>query len=746
MIVHRVTGRLLAIVMLTLGIVGGVGLARAQDGPRRAVEAFLDTWNAQDYAAMYTMIYIHTVDGQPEYPEQAFINRYLAAEQTLNLTGLRYQINDVQVMGDSAAVTYDVVLQSGTFGDIPDSDRTMRLLRQGGRWLIAWTPMDIISGLTRDGQIRVQAQSGTRAPILDRNGLPIAQDGGTTVALYSARGRMSDEEACLDLLARISFTPIIDLRQRFTQFVAETVFFLAEVPADVYQRNLTGLRDLCGVTDTSIFTSLPHRTYYGGAAMVHITGYVGQVTEAQEAEFGSGQIIGQAGVESAYNDALAGRLARVVRVVDPAGIVLRELASASGTDPASVQLTIDRELQLIVAEAMNDAFNYGATNWAARGISPGGAAVVLDVNTGEILALTSYPLFNPSLFNPSTLTPDRGVALQSLLSDTRSPLSNRATAEQFSPGSVFKIITMAAVLNEGIIGLDDNYFCDLYWEGQPFGDTLPERQDWRVVDDMEAAGNVSPAEALMASCNPWFWEHGARLYQESGADTLAQYARRMGLAQTYGFRGALREVEGVVPVPASADIAISEAVGQGDVALPPLQMAVTTAAIANGGTVYRPYLVQQVGGMDGTPLRESYAPEVLNMLDFEPGVLEAVQEGMCGVTTVDGLGTAYGRFVSSSSEYSYVDLTAPYTVCGKTGTAQTARYPNAWFVAYAPRENPEIAVVVMVEQSLEGSQVAAPIARRILDDYFNAPRESFPRWWNTDTYQPLEIPEGGGAG
>jgi len=171
-------------------------------------------------------------------------------------------------------------------------------------------------------------------------------------------------------------------------------------------------------------------------------------------------------------------------------------------------------------------------------------------------------------------------------------------------------------------------------------------------------------------------------------------------------------------------------------------MAVAVAAIANGGTVYAPYLVAQVG-QDDAPVTVN-TPQVLNALDFNPGVLETLQQGMCGAIEDPNYGTAYIRF--RNREFAPV---APYTLCGKTGTAQTALYPNAWFVSYAPAENPQIATVVMVPQSLEGSQVAAPITRRILDYYFGVPQNQvapFPDWWAIAPYEPLNVPAGGAGG
>jgi penicillin-binding protein 2 len=505
------------------------------------------------------------------------------------------------------------------------------------------------------------------------------------------------------------------------------------------------LRQVCGVQNDG-FNSQPHRTYYGGSAFSHVIGYVSPVQDAsEEARYGTGQLVGRDGVEGFYHTQLAGRQDRAVRILGPNGTVMRELASASGDPPTPIQTTLDRDLQLIVANAMSDAYNYAITNWGAPGISTGGAAVVLDPRNGDILALFSYPTFNPSLFNPAGLsvmfgtggTESSEAARMAVFNSTRRPMANRATAEQYATGSTMKLVTAAAALNEGVYAPDEMFDCQLLWDGTPFGDSASPRRDWRyVTEGFSATGLITPAQALMSSCNPFFYEMGARLFREVSPSAIADYSSRMGMLRTY-LGGVLREASGVVPVAQDVTDAINIAIGQGNVALSPLQMAVMTAGLANDGVVYRPRLVSQIGGFDGVPMQERFEPEVLLEMDLQDFVIDTIQEGMCGVTTNPDLGTAWGRFVSENHPRSYVYNTAPYTSCGKTGTAEAQGNPYSWYVAYAPADNPEVAVVVMVEQSLEGSQVSAPIIRRILDGYFNAQVEPFPEWWNTDTYLPL---------
>jgi penicillin-binding protein 2 len=314
-------------------------------------------------------------------------------------------------------------------------------------------------------------------------------------------------------------------------------------------------------------------------------------------------------------------------------------------------------------------------------------------------------------------------------------LLNRVTQQQYSPGSAFKIVTTTAAAAEQIVQPDEIFQCTLTWNGAPFGDDVGfERVDWRLTDGLEATGPVTISQALTSSCDPFFYEMGAKLYAV-GPSVLADYARQLGLSEPTGINYYGPEAPGQIPIPRGASEAINSAIGQGDVRVTPLQMAVITMAIANGGTVYRPYLVQRVGGADNTPVVFDGQPEIMNDAELSAEVLEIVRAGMCAVTTDEDLGTAAFPFEGT-----------PYVACGKTGTAQTSSYPDAWFVAYAPREDPQIAVAVIAERSREGADVAAPIVRRIMDFYLGAQWPGYPRWWNEIDYIPLQIPVGATGG
>ncbi len=733
-----VFGLALALLLAACGLAGSDGaqpgavlpLAPVERSPEAVVTDFLNAWKTRSYETMYALL---SPQSQAFYTLPVFQAQYENAASTMNLTDLSFQVHRAQLQGMSAAVTYDVTLTSPVFGTIEDRGRTMRLVRTPGGWGIAWSSMDIFDALAAGARLEVRSRRPARANIYDRNGELLVEEGGAKISLYVAQQSMSNVDACLTLLASVLMRQRYELAALFANNLPETVFYVGEIDPEVDAARGAELDSTCAVRRLERQT----RRYDGNGGAVHVIGYIGQIPADQlerwqSLGYSAGDLIGRAGIEAAYERELGGQPEQVLRIVTPSGLLLRELAGKSGTEPQSVTLTLDRRLQWATAQALADAYNYAEPNWAALGLSPGAGAVVLDVNTGAVLALASYPFFDPGVFNPDTPAP-AGSVIAALTSDSRQPFKNRVTQEQYFPGSTFKIITTAAAANERLVTPTETFFCDLTWPNGPkYGDTLPVRSDWRKTDGLEPAGEVTMALALTASCNPFFYEMGARLYIERAPDRLVEYARRLGLGRKTGLDPILPEVTGSLPTPASVEQAINNAIGQGETQVTIIQMARATAAIANGGTVYQPYLVQQIGGRDGETPQFVARPTVVGQAELSPEALAVVREGMCAVTTDTKLGTAWGVFERT-----------PYWACGKTGTAQSGRRePHAWFVAYAPKEDPQIAVAVMAEFSREGSEVAAPIVRRILDVYFNAPEWSYPEWWNTGPYIPLNIPVG----
>lgn len=715
---------------------------RADATPKQAAESFLTAWNNENREAMYRLI---SARSQALTPYETFDRVYTTLDNDIGGNAVRFTLGEVRMQGTSAALTYDITLETELFGTIEDPMRMMRLVQEDGVWRVAWSTMDIFDGYTADASLSVEGDPLRRANIYDRDGVPVVQEGGTVSVLYVQQNLMNGVTDCANLLADLLYEPVAEMLAVWNTYNPETIFYVGEIDESVEVEYRTQLQETCGMNrDNGLISTRRTRQYIGQGGVVHVTGYIGPIPQEPESEknkwlargYSEGALIGRAGVELQYEAQLAGQPPRVLRITEPGGTVLRELGRTEGVPPQPVYLTIDHELQIETSRAVAWAYNYAANNWAEPGRSPGGGAVVIDIDTGAILAMTSFPTFAPGLFNPDNPAPNRGNLLAEVVNDTRNPLSVRPTQEQFSPGSIYKVITTAAILNEGLIAPDDIFMCGLTWDGsQSFGDASSPRSDWRLTDGLPATGEIVPSQALTSSCDPFYYEFGAILFRDVRPDALVNYSRRFGLGRPTGI-GIYPEAAGALPVPASVDEAINNAIGQGDTQMTMIQAAVMTAAIANGGTVYQPYIVGQVG--EGETAQIVGEPTVLGTLDMGPGVLEEVRRGMCDVVIDDVKGTAWWVFYD-------LDTFPQYQACGKTGTAQTNREPQAWFVAYAPADDPEIAVVAMAQNSREGSEVAAPMVRRILDHYFESPVASYPGWWRED-YVELEVPTGGVAG
>ena len=664
------------------------------------------------------------------YPLQRFINQYTAAHSVIRFAGVSHLLKTVARQGETAVIRYDIVIDSPTFGEIADDNRVMRLIQEGG-WKIAWSSLDIFDGLSSLARLTERAVFPPRADIYDRNGKSLAEEGGEVYSLYVVKQDMPNVEDCLATLAEATLRQISSLRGDFANYLAETRFHVAEMDPERYTRFREALAADCAITRTegpfSKILTYNSRSYFGHGIATHVVGYIGAVPaddlERWEARGrSSGDLVGRAGIEEAYEDTLAGAPQRYLRIVEGGSLVIRELAGALGSAPSAVTLTIDRDLQEITAQAMADAVSYAVPNWG--GITAGGAIVALKVGTGEILALASYPSFDPHIFNPET-SYNIGTAVLRLDRDIRNPFVNKALAEQYTPGSVYKIVTTLAAAAERIWAPEAIFECGYIWRGGEYGDSERRRTDWRLLEDREPTGPVNMPQALAASCNPFFYEMGALMYRE---DPLMQvrYAELLGFGAPSGLIGLGIEAAGTVSPPGEPAAAINNAIGQGEVTVTALQMAQLAALIANGGQLYQPYIVSHVGIEGEADYAVVNAPTLKAQLALDEEALRVVREGMCMATTVQDLGTA-----------EYVFRGAPYQLCGKTGTAETAGNPHAWFVAYYPRENPQIAFAGVMAQSREGSEVVAPMIRRILDVYYRHPVEPFPEWW-TEPYIPVK--------
>lgn len=485
--------------------------------------------------------------------------------------------------------------------------------------------------------------------------------------------------------------------------------------------------DLPGV----LIDTAPSRDYLYGELMSHLLGYVGPIPSEQydrykDQGYDLTDSIGLAGLEANYEEWLHGTKGLESVEVDVTGQKIRTVSENIQVRPGhNLRLSLDLGLQKATAKALQDEMD--EVN------SKQGVAIAMNPQTGEILAMVSLPSFDNNSFA-------RGITARelSLLSENPwTPLVNHAIAGLYPPGSTFKIIPAAGALQERTV-YSDTIFVDegtLYLPNQFEPDNKDLAQPFYCWL-RKGHGPVNMLAALAFSCDVYFYQVGGGYfpakYEGLGLERLDKYAEMFGLGEPTGL-DIPGEVAGLVPDQKWKRLNYAEtwltgdtynmSIGQGFVLATPLQMLNAYAAIANGGTLYRPYLVKEILDADGNVVKVN-EPQVIRKLTVEPQFMALIQEGLRNVIAWEA-GTAHDTF----------DVPG-IIASGKTGTAEFCdRYPqcldrdgrvktsHAWFVSYAPSNNPTIATVVFIYGgggvTLEGSEVAVPVTNKILRYYFN---------------------------
>jgi penicillin-binding protein 2 len=449
-----------------------------------------------------------------------------------------------------------------------------------------------------------------------------------------------------------------------------------------------------------VVEEVPTRQYPPLAA--HLFGYVGEVNDAMVASGGtlkSGDLVGQAGIEKIYNALLMGEDGAKRVVVNSLGREIRTLEEEPPTEGKRLQLTIDYDVQKAVEDGFRASRDSHLTN--------AGAAVVLDPNTGEVLAYSSEPAYDPNAFAAGI---DRAT-WASLTTDAQRPLNDRAIQGRYSPGSTFKMAVALAGLEEGIITPDFQVHCvgAANFYGRSF-------KCWRKGGH----GNIDLRHAIEQSCDVYFYTVANMV----GVDKINKWATALGLGVKSGI-DLPNEVTGLVPSTEwkrekmhekwYAGETISVGIGQGQVSVTPVSMAVYMATLANGGTRVTPHLLKAVD--EGSGWKPSPAPAPQSKVDLDPEKLQAIRDGLWMVVNAGGTG---GRARIQNGE-----------VAGKTGSSQVISNEgrvaagrttkdlrdNGWFVFFAPRDRPQIAGVVFLEHGIHGAN-AAGVAHHILDTFF----------------------------
>lgn len=481
-----------------------------------------------------------------------------------------------------------------------------------------------------------------------------------------------------------------------------------------------------------LIDTAPTREYIFKELTSHIMGYTGPIpaekfSQYQTQGYDLTDIIGLAGLESEYEEWLRGIKGLENIEVDVTGQKIRTVSRDIEVRPGhNLQLSLDIDLQKAATKALQEEMDLVGSNQ--------GVAIAMNPQNGEILAMVTLPSYDNNIFS-------RGITSRelSLLSeDPWTPLVNHAIAGLYPPGSIFKIIPATGGLEEGVV-TQDTTFVD---EGVLY---LPNRFEPDNPDLAQpfygwlrsGLGEVNVVSALALSSNIYFYQVGGGYepikFEGLGLSRLAAYAERFGLGEPTGI-DLPGELAGLVPNEKWKRINYSEAwltgdtynmsIGQGFVLATPLQMLNAYAAIANGGTLYRPHLVKDISDADGN-LVKIIEPEVIGRLDVKPENLQLVREGLYGAIHWES-GTAYDTFdvpgIDASGKTGTAEFCDNYPQClDRDGRVATS---HAWFAAYAPTNNPEIVTIVFIYGGNEGSQVAVPVTNKILRQYFGIEDES----------------------
>ncbi|MDY6906057.1 MAG: penicillin-binding protein 2 [Thermodesulfobacteriota bacterium] len=555
--------------------------------------------------------------------------------------------------------------------------------------------------LSANNCIRLQAIAPTRGLIFDRNGKTLVDNRPAFDLSIIPRDTTNIDET-LEKLATFTGLPLSQMKKNFTSHRGRNSFNPVLLAQDVG-------RDILAVVEAHKFELpgvvidfKPRRHYIYDEFGAHLIGYLGEISRREMesdrfAGYKPGSYVGKCGAERMYDRLLRGEPGGRQVEVNASGQVVRVIKTVDAHPGHNVYLTIDFTLQQ-KAEALMDG--------------RAGAVVALDPSTGDVLAMASSPSFSQNAFVDGL----SGTAWRALVENPYRPMENKVTQAEYPPASTYKIITAMAGLEEEIIDTETTVTCPGYYR---YGDRV--FRCWR----RGGHGSLSVVDAIAQSCDVFFYHVG----QDLGVERLAWYAKACGLGRPTGIN-LFSEAGGLVPTTQWKRKQLGEqwhggetttvAIGQGYNLVTPIQMAVLTAAVANGGTIRKPVVLQQVRTAEGQQVQKG-TPDKLGTLPASEETLAVIEKGLYEVVH-NRNGTGWWTVRSGK-----VDIS------GKTGTAQVvesppeglddeeeiaeALKPHAWFVAYAPSAAPEIAVSVIVEHGEHGSTAAGPVAKHLIETY-----------------------------
>lgn len=669
---------------------------------KAAADHFLQLWKVENYAEMYGQL---TRISQDSVSFEEFEKRYRETAAVLGLQSIDAAVLSVLQGELSAQVGYRITYHTSLFGDM-QRDMVMNVTIEKESWGVQWEDGLILPELRGGNHLSSDFSLPSRGDIYDRNGKVIAALTDAEAVGVKPASLVKDQEAdLLVVLAKLTGKTAEALQKNIEDEKGSEYIALGETTVQLVTELENDIKKLDGL----MLTPYRSRYYFNGGTAPQTIGYLlaippERLEEYQRKGYSGDERVGSAGLEEWGESSLAGKRGASIYVIDPQGKIVTRLVQSQSVAAKFVYTTLDKDLQLQAQEAM-EGFK--------------GAIVILERNTGRILAMVSSPSFDPNAFEGENY--NSGILLDQALNDNNNRLLNRATQGTYPLGSIFKIITMSAALESGLYTQYSKYECTYKFTELP-GTTL---YDWTYTYGQAASGELTLPEGLIRSCNPWFWHLGLDLFQQGYTKEITELANGFGLGRETGLK-ELPEATGEIPLPAKEGDAVQLAIGQGTMLVTPLQVAVLMAAIGNGGTLYQPQLIEKITTPDGTS-SDGFKPVMRGILPIKPETMQILRDAMRGVVA-DPKGTAHYAFSGIQTR-----------IFGKTGTAQNpGSEPHSWFAGFTDAgrtDKSDIAMVVIVENAGEGSAVAAPIFRRVIEIYFSGkPAKLYP--WESQLYVP----------
>jgi penicillin-binding protein 2 len=686
-----------------------------------AMASYLDAFKAEDYNKMYSLL---TKAAQDTITLEDFARKNRDTLNTMSASSFDYEILSSLVNPYASEVSYRVNYHTALVGDI-QRDIVARLSLENNEWKLNWDDGLILPEMTGGNVLQMDYSVPSRGNIYDHNGdVLAAQSDAYAFSILPGNVTENSRGTLLSEVWNLCGISPDELSAEIDNTPAQYPISLCVASADESERirniNPSGLES----------TPFNSRYYFEQGVGSNFVGYTlpispEQLDEYRRQGYRGDERVGSDGIELWAEEYLSGKHGGTLYVVNPTtGAIVTKVGESAPQAADSVYLTVDRNLQKNAQEAI-------------KGFT--GAVVVMERDTGRILAMASSPGFDSNMFSPEN--PNAGAQYAALNESFSSPLLNRATMGQYPLGSVFKLITMAAGMESGLFVPESTFDCKYEWTDLP--DQVRHDWTWQHCQDRLASGrecNTSDSqpsgvltllEGLMRSCNPFFWQIGYTLYQNNRPNDIANMARAFGLGQKTGIEQISEETGQILDTNNDPIEVVNQAIGQGTVQVTPLQVARFIAAIGNGGTLYRPQLVEKIEPVDGSAAEAVFKPEAQGTLRIQPFRLKAIQEAMRSVVA-DPRGTANFRLRGMS-----------IPVAGKTGTAESGSgKPHGWFAGYTMASEatgvPDIAIAVVLENQGEGSDWAAPVFKRIVESYYyGSPRSLY---WFESSFGVTETP------